>query len=437
MKIYDSKTPGVHQNGERYILPTFPHCDEAIFKASYIVADDLTCDGKVSALFDLIVFGDVSVQELEVKGRFICTGKCSITGELVVQNDIWVDELCADTIDSHDQIVAQQLDARHVKTDGNIVVAKTLAVEERAQCDANVICGETAFGAGKIIAKMVLTGEPLDLDRGEAALSLPNKYDPAAHSITVPSSLAEDILNLADVKSLKDKLDAFRKKNAYENYLDLLAFIIPDSTLQERFSLWKRAITIAEDSFSNGLKDFTSIDTLIWLTDAVYSGYFNDWSTILNLHENLKRYFSKVVRCEPPSSGAPQPAKRLAVNDIVIHDSFGRGVVKTENTISKISEVLFDTGHSSKFLLPSALSHFKFVGVCDNEALVHLKDSIECNLEGYGEWLQALNILRGHYDKFDSATHALAFELVFANLGLKAKFVTDRLNDKEWIINGQ
>ena len=437
MKIFDAKTPGVQQNGERYVLTSFPNCSEAIFKASYIVTDDLTCDGKVTALFDLIVLGNVSVQELEVKGRFVCTGKCQIDGELVVQNDIWVDELCADKIDAHDQIVSQQLDARYIKTDGNIVVAKTLAIEECAQSDANVICGETAFGAGKIIAKMVLTGEPLDLDRGEAALSLPNKYDPSTQSVTVSSALAEDILNLSDVKSLKEKLDAFAKKNAYANYLDLLAFLIPDATLQERFSLWKNAISISEESISNGFADFVNIDILIWLTDAVHSGYFNGWTIITGLYEKLKRYFAKIVRCEDPMSGAPQPAKRLSVNDIVIHDSFGRGIVKSENRSCKISEVLFDTGHSARFLLPGALSHFKFVGVCDNEAIAELKGRIECNLDGYGEWLRALDILRCCCDKFDPETHALAFELVFSNLGLKAKFVTDRLNDKEWNINGQ
>ena len=62
--------------------------------------------------------------------------------------------------------MAQSIDADIVQADGNIIIGKTLAVEEKAQTYQKVICGETAYGAGKIIASTILTSEPLDLDDG-------------------------------------------------------------------------------------------------------------------------------------------------------------------------------------------------------------------------------------------------------------------------------
>lgn len=69
MTTYDDKTKGAIASGRRFILPSFKQCDEATFKASYIVASDIKCDGKITALFDLIVMGTIEASEVDVKGR--------------------------------------------------------------------------------------------------------------------------------------------------------------------------------------------------------------------------------------------------------------------------------------------------------------------------------------------------------------------------------
>jgi hypothetical protein len=98
MTIYDDKSKGVIESGGRFILPVFIPCDEVTFKASYIVTSNVKCNGKITALFDLVALGDMDAAELDVKGRFVCLGNCNISGSMVVQNEIWANDLHATSI---------------------------------------------------------------------------------------------------------------------------------------------------------------------------------------------------------------------------------------------------------------------------------------------------------------------------------------------------
>ena len=69
----------------------------------------------------------------------------------------------------------------------------------------------------------------------------------------------------------------------------------------------------------------------------------------------------------------------------------------------------------------------------------HFKDLLErdrnaigCLIDTYDKWLKALSILNRFGALLDSAVYGIAFELVVSNLGLKAKFVSERLNEKGW-----
>ena len=77
MAVYDDKTSGIIKAGDRdncFIISNVKSRTEAIFKASYIVASSMRVSGKITALFDLIVLGDVEADDIEVKGKFICMG---------------------------------------------------------------------------------------------------------------------------------------------------------------------------------------------------------------------------------------------------------------------------------------------------------------------------------------------------------------------------
>ncbi len=178
MAVYDDKTSGIIKAGDRdncFIISNVKSRTEAIFKASYIVASSVSVSGKITALFDLIILGNVEADDIEVKGKFICLGDCSVENSIIVQDKMFVKQVKAKNIEVHDQITAQEIDVDVIKADGNIIVGQTLATEELAFSEQNILCGETAYGAGQISAHSIITVEELDMDDGEKAAVEPNK----------------------------------------------------------------------------------------------------------------------------------------------------------------------------------------------------------------------------------------------------------------------
>ena len=133
MILYDDKAKDAIKAENQLIFPNINESDDITFKASYIISGNLHCSGKIAALFDLIVFGDVVAEEVDVKGRFVCMGRCSISGTITVQSDIWAEDIQAKCVICQDRIVAQSIDADTVVADGNIIIGKTLAIEEKAK----------------------------------------------------------------------------------------------------------------------------------------------------------------------------------------------------------------------------------------------------------------------------------------------------------------
>ena len=174
--IYDDKHKDVVVSGKKLIVPATIKESELVFKASFYIVGDVYCDGKIIALFDLTVLGNIYAEELDVKGSLVCTGKCNVKTMISVQNGIWVEDLVTDHLICHDNCMAQGLNATDVRVDGNIIIGKAFGIEGSAQCDQKIICGETVYGAGRVAADMVILGEPIDLDGGSDALFSPNTY---------------------------------------------------------------------------------------------------------------------------------------------------------------------------------------------------------------------------------------------------------------------
>ncbi|MFT9055622.1 MAG: hypothetical protein ABF449_03205 [Ethanoligenens sp.] len=355
MTTYDDKTKGIVSSDGRFILPLCKEYDDLTFKASFIVIPSIKCKGKITALFDLIVLGDVEAKEIDVKGRFVCLGKCSINGSVVVQNEIWANDLRASNIESHDRIVAQEIDGDTIIADGSIVVGKILAVEKLAKSDKNIICGETAYGAGKIAANSVITGEPIDLDNGEDAVESPNLYRPVvtqSQPTQAVSTSTEPIDLIAHGES------EYAPSVDFTGYFDFLISTVYDDELKAKFARWKEVLIGAETIIQSGISKYTNIAVFIWLVEIAFSDYFKNWD---------------------------------AVADIFI----------------------------------SFENHFKVLVARDKEA-------IGCAIDSYDKWLEALSILSRFGALIDRTVYGVAFELVVSNLGLKAKFVSERLHEKGW-----
>ncbi len=360
MTTYDDKTKVIVDSGGRFILPICKEYDDVTFKASYVVVPSIKCKGKITALFDLIVLGDVEAKEIDVKGKFVCLGNCAVSGSVVVQNEIWANDLRASSIESHDRIVAQEIDAGTIISDGSIVVGKILAVEKLAKSDKYIVCGETAYGAGKVAANTIITGEPIDLDDGEDAVESPNLYRPVAAQ---PQPLQTTVTPTEPIDLIAHGESEYAPSGDYTGYLDFLVATVNDEESKLKFARWKEVLSEAEAIRQSGIDEYTNIAIIIWLVEIAWSDYFKNWDTVDDIFDTFEIHF-----------------KGLLESDIA---------------------------------------------------------AIGCAIDCYGKWLEALTILNRFGVLIDGAVYGVAFKLVVSNLGLKAKFVSERLSEKGWGVHAE
>ena len=356
MTTYDDKTHGVIESEGCFILPLCNEYENVTFKASYIVVPNIKCKGKIAAFFDLIVLGDIEANEIDVKGRFVCLGKCTVSGSVVVQNEIWANDLRAlGSIESHDRIVVQEIEANTIIADGSIVVGRILAVEKFAKSDKKILCGETAYGTGKVAANTVITGEPLDLDDGVNAVVSPNSYLP----VTPQSQPPQSVVTSPELKDLIARgASEYAPSGDSFGYLDFLTLTVCDEESKAKFTHWKEVLGETEAILQNGISEYPDIAILIWLAEIAGSDYFKNWDTISEIFDSFQWHFKVLMERD--------------------------------------------------------------------------RNAIACLIDTYDKWLKALLILNRFGALIDRAVYGIAFELVVSNLGLKAKFVSERLNEKGW-----
>ena len=360
MITYDDKTEGILELEGRFILPLFSDCESATFKASYIVASDIKCKGKITALFDLIVLGNIYVSEIDVKGKFVCLGNCEVQGSIVVQNEIWANDIQAMSIETRDKIIAQDVDAETIIADDGMIIGKILAVEKLAKSEKNILCGETAYGAGKISANSIITVEPLDLDDGEDAVISPNKY--------VSGSMEEQIVPANNNTIMQTNLISYGEteyapQGNYKDFLEQLSRNSYDEDKKIKFARWANHLSEAESIIQTGIDEQTNLAILIWLSEITGSEYFKSWDKISELYNAFERHFKNMIHMD--------------------------------------------------------------------------KNSVDCVIENYSDWLEVLAILNRFGRYMEDRVYDIAYELVVSNLGLKAKFVSERLLEKGWKTHGE
>lgn len=423
MVVYDDKTSNAIVSGTQMLIPSCQNSEDVTFKASYIVSSDLSCQGKVTALFDLVVFGDVHADEIDVKGRFICMGHCIVSGAIVVQNDMWCEDVQAASITCHDRIVAQSIDADSIFADGSIIIGKTLAIEKKAQTNQNIICGETAYGAGKIIASSILTVEPLDLDDGEEALESPFQYSPKTQS--------ESKVKIS-TESAK-----YEKNNDYAGYI---AALIKNSEgpIQKQLKKYLTVLKAVEMAGPSSISEFRDAALLIWLVEMSNSDYFRGWSTISEWTEVVLTHFQNVAAGKSAGSMQGKPAEKLLKGYTVSHAKYGIGVVEdlvssgTGTNSIRMALINFSEYGMKKFPIPDALKYFLVISETSSYSSEKIKDSMTCDINDYKEWLTALEIINENKGLLGDKLHNAIFELLIEKIGLKAKFVEDRFKEKGW-----
>lgn len=415
MAIYDDKTAGIIKAEEYFIINEVKSRTEAVFKASYLVASNLSVSGKITALFDLIVVGDVSAEDIEVKGKFICLGDCTVENSIVVQDKMSVQHVKAKTIEVHDEIIAQEIDVDTIKADGNIIVGQTLATEELAYSSQNILCGDTAYGAGKISANAIVTVEELDMDDGEEAVVEPNK-------IAFEGKKEVSLIGLGE---------KFASKNDYETYFSEL-WGDSDDPFQYTIFRWGRALREIDKVFKQKELNCFDLGLLLTLTEISWSNYFKGWETISKWWNSLLKHFNNIANGEGLGL-----EKKISMSDIVIntrvrHDKYGAGVVVgLRKTGSTMIDILFDSGKKISFQLDIVI---KFL------ALEYKSDYTPEELIGklfiepmeYSEWLAFLSILETYDHVFIPNLRKILNDLLYAKIGLKTKFVMERIKENGW-----
>lgn len=292
MTTYDDKTKGIFASGGRFILPHCIDSDDLTFKASYIVGSNIKCKGKITALFDLIVFGDVEASEIDVKGKFVCIGKCKAK-TIIVYDEIWTDEIAAASVETKSRITAQEIKVKTIIAEGSILVSQTLDVDSTAESSKAIICGETAFGAGIISAPILFTGEPLDLDGGEDAVitkdTVKNQKFEESNRPTNKNISSNDEVNLIHMGEA-----TFKQDNDYCGYLDFAISKAHDDEEREKFKRWKNTLLKVELN-CRSIDNCTNIVQLIWLSEIASSDHFRNWPIVDEMFIMFDQHFVDLI----------------------------------------------------------------------------------------------------------------------------------------------
>lgn len=419
MAVYDDKTSGIIKAGDRdncFIISNVKSRTEAVFKASYIVASSMRISGKITALFDLIVLGDVEADDIEVKGKFICIGDCTVENSIIVQDKMFTKQVKAKNIEVHDQITAQEIDVDVIKADGNIIVGQTLATEELAFSEQNILCGETAYGAGKISANSIITVEELDMDDGVDAVVNPNII----------------VFEEPNVKSGFDFGKKHIDKNDYEAYFSDLR-VDCDDVMQYNIVRWRRALSEVEKIVKGNELECFDLGLLLTLTEINFSSYFKGWDTISQWWNSLFKHFNSIANGEGLGVEKKISMADFTINQRVRHDKYGTGKVTGTRKASgeTMADIMFDGGKTISFKLDIAIKFFSL----EKESKYtpeELKEKLFIAPIEYGEWLAFLSIMEMYDHMYSPNLNKILNDLLYSKIGLKTKFIEERIKDNGW-----
>lgn len=419
MAVYDDKTPGIIKSGNYSMISSVKSRTEAVFKASYIVASGIQVEGKITALFDLVIIGDVVAHDIDVKGRFICLGNCQVVNSVTVQDKLFAKEIRAKRIEVHDDITAQEIVVDVLKADGNVIVGQTLATEELAYSEQKILCGETVYGAGRISAHAIITGEELDMDDGENAVVEPHKI----------------IFGDADDrrKAISGKKYAIR--NDFESYIgELLDDGGMDEMQEYAFVRWLRILRKVGEVKEQANFECYDIGLLLGLTEIRFSEYFNGWETIAEWQREFLDKFNKMANGESVSTETKLTVESLSIGQRLVHLTYGIGsIIDIKKKDKTMVEVLFDSEKKLSFQMEIAL---KFFSRADAPTAEEIVSKLYLQPEEFEEWAAYLKILRVYGHMFSTKFIDRAMDLLCSKLGVKSKFVLDRIKENGWSDDG-
>lgn len=407
MAIYDDKTQGIIKSENRFFINTIKSRTEAIFRASYVVGSNLYIDGKITASFDLIVLGDVYAQDIDIKGLFVCLGNCKVENSITVQGKMFVKNIKAKNIEIHDDLMAQSIDVDVLFVEGNVIVGKTLAVEISAESGLKILCGETAYGAGTLAAREIITGEELDMDDGKKSIVEPRR------------------VSLSDVQgnAIETSKKKFLYKNDYISYLNKLQNT--DAIVQETIGRWKRTLNEVSQIVRQDKFVCYDLGVLLSLVELSNSCYFNGWEKISQWEQLFIEKFNRMANKEELETPVHMSWNDCVVGKRIRHKTYGKGTIKEVDNDSAIkAKVEFDSGKTVNFQIDIAM---QFCSLVDDNALStdELLDRLFIKPTEYGEWTSYLNVLSLYGDKLSKNLYDVTMDLLYSVVDLQSNTIID------------
>ena len=94
--------------------------------------------------------------------------------------------------------------------------------------------------------------------------------------------------------------------------------------------------------------------------------------------------------------------------------------------------VHFELYGEKKFPLPDSLKFFSIISEGQVTSSEEINATIQCNISSYSEWVLSLQIVERYKDKLGINLYSIMQDLLLAKIGLKSKFIEDRIKEKGW-----
>ena len=166
----------------------------------------------------------------------------------------------------------------------------------------------------------------------------------------------------------------------------------------------------------------------------ISSGIFSAWPQLTQWYKGLLAHFNGVIHGEANASIANSTDIELKEGCVVSHVRYGQGIVKTltKKDNSSYTKIQCEEYGEKEFVLPISTSKMRVVSQNGDYSTDIYKNFIKCSAETYNEWLVNLLVLNSNRVSLGDDLYALTNDLLFSQIGLKAKFVHDRMHEKGW-----
>ena len=134
-----------------------------VFNESYTMMGSIVTTPSIYACYDLTVFADLDVDNIEVRGNLYVIGNIKTKKLSCLKSIICSGDIDAEKINCY-EIVANDIACPSISCTGNIVVRTTIDVGQSLHSDKSILAGEGIIGTGRFTARNAIAVEYFDFE---------------------------------------------------------------------------------------------------------------------------------------------------------------------------------------------------------------------------------------------------------------------------------